>query len=436
MPETATPSTTDRLLTSDAEAMADLSKVEQEYKAKGQEISGYYKDAADEANRIMGLQKQGVEDLEAKGADLRKQAGALPKAPTAAPEPDVPSRQLRPFGDLGQNPSTVQLLNGTLMQLGLLAQMGMGMAKGFPQGALTAYSGALEGWAKGDAVRAENMWKEYVASVAKMDREYRRQRQEYQDIIEKYGISQDLLKTEAQLFGIRQGWQDKMISLAGRKPEEALKMFQVLEKPLTEVRGNVFKLKAEMIKAQLAEERQRAVMDHQKEIERHNRVIESQGQERLGKAMGAASKKELGVQQSLATMNDALSRMIELAPRLAQKGYLPSDPGRISLTRAQATRFMKPGDDDWQKWSTLQGNLIGFERTVANDIGPRAMQAFSAIKNFSDNPPPQSAVLGVLTQFKEMVDLARKARQGQSISPAGSDYDVTYDPSTGEFVPK
>jgi hypothetical protein len=64
------------------------------------------------------------------------------------------------------------------------------------------------------------------------------------------------------------------------------------------------------------------------------------------------------------------------------------------------------------------------------------MQAFSAIKNFSDNPPPQSAVLGVLTQFKEMVDLARKARQGQAISPAGSDYDVTYDPSTGEFVPK
>ena len=143
MPETATPSTTDRLLTSDAEAMADLSKVEQEYKDKGAEISGYYKDAADETTRIMGLKDQGIKELEAKGADLRQQAGALPKPPTAPAEPDVPSRQLRPFGDLGQNPSTVQLLNGTLMQLGLLAQMGMGMAKGFPAGALAAFTGDL-----------------------------------------------------------------------------------------------------------------------------------------------------------------------------------------------------------------------------------------------------------------------------------------------------
>lgn len=258
--------TTSDLLHVDAEAMADLAKVEQEYKAKGQEISGYYKDAADEMNRILGLQEQGIQGLEQKGADLRQQAGALPKPPTAPEELAVPSRQLRPFGDLGQNPSTVQLLNGTLMQLGLLAQMGMGMAKGYPAGALAAYSGALEGWAKGDAVRAENMWKEYVAGVAKMDREYRRQRQEYQDILEKYGISHDLLKTEAQLFGIRQGWQDKMIALAGRKPEEALKMFQMLEQPLTQVRQGVYQLKAAMIKAQLEAEQHRIVNDQRQQL--------------------------------------------------------------------------------------------------------------------------------------------------------------------------
>lgn len=234
--------------------LADLRKQQEDMRSFQAEATGFYKDSADETNRILSQREGEFAELEGQVKGLAQEAKGLPKPPAAPAEPAVPSMAPRPFLNLGDNPSLVQSLNTTLYSLGLLAQMGMGMAKGYPAGALAAYSGALEGWAKGDAVRAENMWKEYLASVGKMTREYQRQRQEYQDIMDRFGLSKDMVATQLSLAAAKNGLTRERIQLAAQKPEEFMKVHQLWDPMINNLGQQSVQITGDIAKAMISKQ--------------------------------------------------------------------------------------------------------------------------------------------------------------------------------------
>lgn len=84
----------------------------------------------------------------------------VPPLPKMAPEPPVPDRRPRPFLSA---PGGEQAVSAVVSGLGLLAQLAMsGRA---PVAALNSLTGAMNGWAAGDAVRSEREWKQYLQTV-------------------------------------------------------------------------------------------------------------------------------------------------------------------------------------------------------------------------------------------------------------------------------
>lgn len=101
---------------------------------------------------------------------VKESAGApMPLPPAESPEPPVPDTSPRAFlGGEGKN-ALQQIVAG----LGLLVAAAAG-AKRAPAQALGALTGAMTGWAEGDAERASRDWHHYEGLVAKMNRENQR----------------------------------------------------------------------------------------------------------------------------------------------------------------------------------------------------------------------------------------------------------------------
>lgn len=84
----------------------------------------------------------------------------VPPLPQMAPEPPVPDRRAKPFLSSKDGESAVSAL---VTGLGLLGQLAMGGKA--PVAALNALTGAMKGWAEGDATRSEREWKQYLQTV-------------------------------------------------------------------------------------------------------------------------------------------------------------------------------------------------------------------------------------------------------------------------------
>lgn len=84
----------------------------------------------------------------------------VPPLPKMVPEPPVPDRRARPFLANKDGESAVSAI---VTGLGLLAQLAMGGRA--PVTALHAMTGAMNGWAAGDAVRADREWQQYLRTV-------------------------------------------------------------------------------------------------------------------------------------------------------------------------------------------------------------------------------------------------------------------------------
>jgi len=88
-----------------------------------------------------------------------------PTAPEEKPEPTVPDTSARPFLS-GEGKNALQQV---VAGLGLLVTAAAGGKA--PQAALGALTGAMTGWAEGDAARVTRDWQQYEGLVAKMNRE-------------------------------------------------------------------------------------------------------------------------------------------------------------------------------------------------------------------------------------------------------------------------
>lgn len=121
-------------------------------------------------------------------------------------------------------------------------------------------------------------------------------------------------------------------------------------------------------------------------------------------------------------------------------GLLTGDP---SAAAAKANRALFPNDPTWVAFSKhLKSEMVGYMRSVQNDIGPRAMMAFQSGMSIMDDPPSLDAIKKVTTTMRQAIQMGREGKDtAQSVlirHPNGSigrvpwKRGMTYDP--GDFV--
>src|SRR5439155_1130867 len=116
--------------------------------------------------------------------------------------------------------------------------------------------------------------------------------------------------------------------------------------------------------------------------ERRVKLMEEAGQRNQAKldymlAHGPEEKREKALDHAELFVN----QMQAVSQRLQEKGFLPQTSkgvmgglasGDLSALAAKAKRATDPNDPDWITFTKhLKGDMIGYTRSVQNDIGPR-----------------------------------------------------------------
>lgn len=152
---------------------------------------------------------------------------ARPPLKTPPVEPAVPQQRFEPFGVGPEKETGMQALQRITMTLGLIAQMGMGMKSGYTRGAMASFSGAMEGWAKGQQIKGDQEWREYLANVQKMDREWAKERQYQDDILKRDAVDLDRAKLKMAIRQTELGYSKELVNLTLRDADQRLKMFDI-----------------------------------------------------------------------------------------------------------------------------------------------------------------------------------------------------------------
>lgn len=191
----------------------------------------------------------------------------LPEVPGRMAEPEQPDLSPRPFLEGPRKGGTVQQLNSVLQGLGMLATMAGGLSRGYAQGALAYYSGALTGWAEGDAVRADRDYRAYLLNLDKAKRDYQHRWDTYQAIVQQYGARGQQLQTQLLIAGAEFGEPRRRLELMSQNAEAALKDLAEEGKELNSIADRTLKIQDDMwkryfeVKKLAVEERKAAVSE-------------------------------------------------------------------------------------------------------------------------------------------------------------------------------
>jgi len=231
--------------------------------------------------------------------------------------------------------------------------------------------------------------------------------------------------------------------LLGYTPEE-------MQMKKNESAGRLLHYRLEQLRADLAERKEtrqeaegtarlagaevgRAQTDRRlAEMERHNKATEKRLEEALTLKLSTGDEKK---QTAVRTMQTALDITRDLAARLDTKGYLPKTEagpmaglfeGDPSAAKARTNQSLFPNDADWQAWKQQQSFLIGFDRTVLNEIGARAFQAFKNQFALYDNPPTKAAIDQVLNNMQTLLDeyKSKGVPDGEKVTLLGLDGNI------------
>ena len=131
--------------------------------------------------------------------------------------------------------------------------------------------------------------------------------------------------------------------------------------------------------------------------------------------------KEDKKQATFNVMTDTLGQMSEVSSRMDKKGFLQKTDksilgGILTLdtdpAKAAALRQLHSKDPDLRLWGDIfQGFGVGYERSIANDIGPRALAAFKGILRFYDEPGTKQGIDQAIKFMQREIDLARSGKQ-------------------------
>jgi hypothetical protein len=238
-------------------------------------------------------------------------------------------------------------------------------------------------------------------------------------LVETMGVSPNDLPTVKQMAASDEGYK----VIFGKTPQQETAELQrsindQRRVDLLEERGTREDLRMKL--ASEKDERLRAEGQRKLDLsERRVRVLEEQGQRNQMKleymlANGPEEKRLKALDHAELFVN----QMQSVSQRLQDKGFLPKTSkgivggvlsGDSSALQAKAKRATDPNDEDWVTFTKhLKGDMIGYTRSVQNDIGPRAMAAFQGAFEIMDNPPSQDAVNAVIGRMRQAIDLSRK----------------------------
>ena len=154
----------------------DAMKAAEEAKAAREKQGGVMREAA-------AAVEPRIDALTAGYDERARQIAATPR-PEPPTLPPPPSRGLRAYLATSETDPPEKTIMALLSGLGTLATSLGGLAKGDGRSALSAISGAMQGWAEGDKERADRHFKDWQAATDRLLAQYELQRTSYRDWIE------------------------------------------------------------------------------------------------------------------------------------------------------------------------------------------------------------------------------------------------------------
>lgn len=95
-----------------------------------------------------------------------------------------------------------------------------------------------------------------------------------------------------------------------------------------------------------------------------------------------------------------LAQFKAIVPAMDKEGFLPSREDWFASKEAGLHRTIRPENDVLREWYELQANMIGWARTVQNDIGPRAMAAFQETNRIMAQPPTKAGLERIIKNME------------------------------------
>jgi hypothetical protein len=296
-------------------------------------------------------------------AALSKPQAELPAVPEY---PKPPSQKIRPFAENTPGEPWQATINKSLMSLGLLAQGVGGLVTKYPQGALAAATGAMQGWAQGDKERGDRAFKEWGAITQEMKDKYEQDREHVKDLWDKHRGDIESLKSALAVDLIKIGASEKVIQAMQENPERALQWLDDRKK---------LGLEAYRMWNELAA--QKAMRDHQEatlaELRRHHLKTEEQS---AGASDFSPQALELAAKTYLTTgqlppmgmgkaATQAREKIMDMAARMLKEqegGEIPAG----GLAGAQAG--FRANQAELSKLQTLRGQIGSFEKTATQNL--------------------------------------------------------------------
>lgn len=384
-------------------------QLQEAYRGLEQAMAGVMRQeglATQGAATVYAGERQDLEGMKGQVSELKKQ---IPDVPPKTTEPPVPQVALRPFGEGLPGQPPVQTLNNVLMSLGLMAQMGYGIMKNYPQGALAAYTGALRGWQQGDAERAIFQWQQYQQEVAAAQREWAKTKQAFDMTMQKYGANLELLRNQMGILAAEHGLGSKMVDLAFRNPEAAAAHINVLGNALRDTIKGTIDLTTKAVMWEHQQERERIADQHYNQ-NRDDRLrslgrLEEQARlanDRINQSMGIQANKAI---QPLSVYPMALMEAEKLRMAigdLQRKGLLAADSSLWGKQVAHLKQVLQPGDPNLIFVQFFEKPLtIGiFDRKVHDEKNARNIQMFQGQLQGLERMPPGGAN-AVLDQLED-----------------------------------
>jgi len=348
-------------------------------------------------------------DAAARAAERKTGRATLDATKPSAEKPDITAR---PF--LAPGAGVLNQLHAALISVGALATQ-IGGLSGSAMPAMLAMRGLAEGYAKGDRERIDHEWAAWKASNEELLAKHRAAVETYRDLVEdqKLSAAEKQLLASTRLKGLE--WTAAQHALAAQDIEGQLKELAAAEDRERKHTETMKKLDEQIANHGAQQKRLDAALDETRLFHRNmekQRATEADERARQRdrdldlKQQGLDLRERLGSDKlkereaGYTTMSGVLTDMDGLVDRLDKKGLLPKGTGLLASGAGWANRKMDPNDEDWRQWMALQGAMVGYERTVYNDKGARALATYKSLLDFVENPPTAQGAHDVIKRMR------------------------------------
>ena len=351
--------------------------------------------------------------------------------------PQVPNLPAQP-------PTLQQQVNPTAAKslfavASMMAALSMAGGRGRGMLAMAGMTGAIQGFNEGNFLKYKTGMETYKTAVDTQIQQYNMQVKDYtlqmnerhanlEDMFRelnlqahKYGDDVMIAETEAgRLDGILKRTAD-----IARFSNDAQKV--VRENELFPYRRDL--LQAQTEKAQAEAQRGPKLSTEEQKIMLARRAQgETTGDPNIDALQPEVAKKMAGLEpkpsaaqtkardQLIGTSN-VLKEIEALIPEMDKKGFLAKSEGRIPSEAASLRRWMNPSDPTLAKWKSLQGSIVGFDRSVFNDVGARIKSAFEGSLELFDKPYTKEGLTQAIQGYRRILEDSPEAKRALAENP-------------------